>query len=194
MGIPAIVLAAGASSRLGRPKQLVEYQGETLLMRAIRLALEGGANPVLVVLGANFEQMILGVQHSGAIPLINDRWAEGIAGSIHVGIRALDVNARGALGALLLTCDQPRLTAAHLAALLGEFSSPSQAAIVASSYGGVLGTPAVFPSNAFAKLLALRGDTGARAILKTPPGPVVEVPFPGGEFDIDTPADLDALT
>ena len=194
MGIPAIVLAAGASTRLGQPKQLVQYEGETLLARATRLANEAGADPVLVVLGANYETMISDVELAFAIPVINEKWQEGIASSIQAGLRAVESLFATAPGVLLLTCDQPRLTAEHLAALLNTFSVNPQPVIAASAYEGVLGTPAVFPPSVFPQLRALRGDKGARALLKKPPCPLVQVLFPGGEVDIDTPADLDQLS
>jgi|SRR6266567_4054440 len=194
MGIPAIVLAAGASTRLGQPKQLIRYHGETLLSRVIRLAKEAGANPVLVVLGADYETMILDVQKASAVPVINEKWQQGIATSIHAGLRAIDTEVPRVTGALLLTCDQPRLTAEHLAALLNTFSVNPQPVIAASAYEGALGIPAVFPPGVFPQLIALRGDKGARTLLKKPPCPLVQVLFPGGEVDIDTPADLDQLS
>ena len=194
MTIPAIVLAAGASTRLGRPKQLVSYLGQTLLARAIRLCQEAGATPVHAVLGANSEATFSEAEKAFAIPIINEVWQHGIASSIHAGLGMVNMTSVNAPGVLILTCDQPRLTAAHLARLLGSFRAQPDPAIVASAYGGTLGTPVVFPRSVFPQLHALQGDTGARAILKNPPCPVLEVPFPGGEIDIDTPADLDSLT
>ena len=194
MSFPAIVLAAGASTRLGQPKQLVEYHGETLLARAIRLAQEAGADPVFVVLGANLEAILPNGLSDRAVPVINKDWQEGISSSIQAGLRAVHGMLPATDGVLLLTCDQPRLSAEHLSALLREFSSAPGAVIAASAYEGVLGTPAVFPRGAFRQLFELRGDRGARVLLGKPPCPVVGVPFPDGEIDIDTPADLDQLS
>ena len=193
MGIPAIVLAAGASTRLGQPKQLVEYHGETLLARAIRLANESGAGPVFVVLGADIEAILSAGLRDGSVPVINKDWQEGIASSIQAGLRAVYGELPDTAGVLLLTCDQPRLSTGHLNALLRAFSSASGPVIAASAYAGLLGTPAVFPRGAFRQLFELRGDKGARALFRKPPCPVVGVPFPDGEIDIDTPADLDRL-
>jgi molybdenum cofactor cytidylyltransferase len=202
MSIPAIVLAAGASTRLGRPKQLVAYLGETLLGRAVRLAKQAGADPVFAVLGAYSEAMLAEVQHASGRAVINAEWQQGIAGSIHAGLRAVEAVSHAAVGVLLLTCDQPKLTAAHLSTLLRSFtlqpdpiqnpSAPVEV-IAASTYQGTLGTPAVFPRTLFPQLLALQGDAGARKILKAPPCPVAAIPLPGGEIDIDTPADLERL-
>lgn len=194
MRIPAIVLAAGASSRLGQPKQLVEYRGETLLARAIRLSLEAGGDPVFVVLGANLDAIVPTGLSDRAVPVINKDWQEGISTSIQAGLRAVHGELPGTEGVLLLPCDQPRLSVEHLRALLRAFSSQSGAVIAASAYAGVLGTPAVFPRGAFRQLFELRGDTGARALFLKPARPVVGVQFPDGEIDIDTPADLDGLT
>jgi CTP:molybdopterin cytidylyltransferase MocA len=125
---------------------------------------------------------------------MNEVWERGIASSIHAGLGMLKMFAANAPGVLILTCDQPRLTSAHLARILGMFLAQPESAIVASAYGETVGTPAIFPRSVFPELRALEGDTGARAILKNPPCPVIEVPFPGGEIDIDTPADLESLT
>jgi molybdenum cofactor cytidylyltransferase len=193
MSIPAIVLAAGASLRLGRPKQLVEYHGETLLARAIRLANEAGADPVFVVLGANLEAILPAGLRDKTVPVINKDWQEGISSSIQAGLRAVHGVLPATEGVLILACDQPRLSAHHLRALLRAFSLESGAVIAASAYSGVFGTPAVFPRSGFRQLFELRGDNGARTLFSKPPCPVVQVPFPDGEIDIDTPADLDQL-
>ena len=193
MPIPAIVLAAGGSLRLGQPKQLLMHRGETLLERSVRLAGEAGADPIFTVLGAHFEIICAAVPFSNAIQVLNNRWEQGIAGSIQAGLQALDAHAPAPSGALLLACDQPRLTAAHLRALLGAFAAQTAPAIVASSYAGVLGVPAAFPRAVFPDLRALRGDKGARSLLAMPPCSLIAIEFGGGEVDIDLPADLSEL-
>lgn len=193
MPIASIILAAGASRRLGRPKQLVTYGGETLLARAIRLAHEAGALPVLVVLGAEYEAIHAAIEWSFARAVRNTDWEQGIASSIHAGLRASEEFAPDAAGAMMLACDQPRLTAEHLRALIGLFEDRGEAAIVASMYAGVHGVPAIFPRAAFAELRALSGDKGARALLVKPPCAVVAVDLAGGEIDLDTPEDLAGL-
>ena len=194
--IGAIILAAGASSRLGQPKQLLMHGTETMIGRVIRLANEAGASLVIAVLGSHHELIAQAVPvdgPGGAIQVINDRWREGIATSIHAGLRALDLVAPEAAGAMMLGCDQPRITADHLRALIEAFSNLVAPAIAASAYAGTLGVPAVFPREAFTELFALRGDKGARALLMKPPFPLVAVEFAGGEIDIDLPADLAQL-
>ncbi len=193
MSVAAVILAAGASRRLGQPKQLLDYRSETLLGRAIRMADEAGATPVLAVLGAHFEPIRNSIRSTKAIAVHNDRWSQGIASSIHAGLRALDVCAPEVAGALLMSCDQPRLTVDHLRLLVESFTSQASPAIAASSYAGVVGVPAVFPRDAFGHLRLLRGDKGARSVIERPPCPVVTVEFIGGEVDIDSPQDLALL-
>ena len=188
--VAAIVLAAGASRRLGQPKQLLMLEGETLLARSVRLACEGGAAPVLVVVGANAELIGAVVPVGRAYVVMNEEWDQGIASSIHAGLKALDAGTRGVL---ILACDKPRLSADHLRGLIETFAAQSQPTIVASNYAGVVGIPAVFPREAFPHLLALSGDKGARALLMQPPCPLIALPFDGGEVDIDQPDDLAQL-
>jgi molybdenum cofactor cytidylyltransferase len=190
MKIAAIVLAAGGSRRLGRAKQLVEYEHETLLARAVRLVREAGVSFAVVVLGAEYEAIAAAVDLSGVCVVRNEGWPQGIASSIHAGLRAVEERTPDVDGVLILTCDQPRLTAEHLQALMGTFGAGK---IVASAYGGGLGVPAIFPRGIFAELYVLSGDKGARALLKRPERAVARVDFPGGEVDVDTPEDLAGL-
>ena len=191
--VGAIVLAAGASSRLGQPKQLLIYRGESLLERAIRLANEAGAEPVLTIVGANQELILSAVNFGSSMPVINEQWAQGISTSIHAGLDALEANVPQASGVLIMACDQPRLAVHHLSALIHRFALQAEPSIVASAYAQVLGIPAVFPQRVFAALHELQGDKGARALLVDPPCPLIPVPFAGGEVDIDWPDDLSAL-
>jgi len=193
MPIPAIILAAGASRRLGQPKQLVRYNGETLLERAIRIAGESGSAPLIVVIGANHEQIrpVIPLEHATLI--FNPHWQQGIATSIHAGLEAVELLAPVSRGALILLCDQVRLSAEHLRSLIAACAAQSEPSIAASIYADVLGIPAVFPRAAYPELMALEGDKGARSLLLNPPCPVIAIPFAGGEIDIDEPADLDLL-
>src|SRR5579863_2600502 len=193
MPVAAIILAAGGSRRLGQPKQLLLSNGETLLNRAIRLAFEAGASPVIAVLGAEFHKILRSINATGAISVHNDKWRQGMGSSIEVGMRALSVCAPGAQGVLLMGCDQPRLTTDHLRSLIDAFASHGGPAIAASLYAGVQAVPAVFPRETFAALRALHGDKGARSIIEHRLVPVVAVEFEGGEVDIDAPEDLAQL-
>jgi molybdenum cofactor cytidylyltransferase len=190
--VAAIIVAAGASSRLGQPKQLIFCDGEPLLQRAIRMASEAGASPVLVVLGAHRDLIERRVDFQGAKIVVNDHWAEGLASSVCVGVNAAEFESPDASGVLLMTCDQPRITAQHLGRLIDTFHHAPGTA-VASVYAGTRGIPAIFPSMAFPDLCALGGDQGARSLLANEPWPVLEVPLEGGEVDIDRPEDLAQL-
>ncbi len=177
--VAAIVLAAGASRRLGRPKQLVRLGGETLLERAVRVAVEAGCRPVIVVLGASYTAILAESMLAPAQIVENFSWEEGMASSIRVGLEALPSETKAAI---LLTCDQPAVTAKHLRALAAE--APGEP--VASAYAGRHGVPAYFPVSDFKELLQLRGDQGARRLLAA----ARALPLPGGEIDVDTPESL----
>jgi molybdenum cofactor cytidylyltransferase len=193
MPVAAVILAAGASRRLGRPKQLLRLNGGTLLARAVRIAGESGASPVITVLGAHFAEVSAAIPQGDSIHVLNEDWEQGIASSIHAGLRALDAVAPQSPGVLLMTCDQPRLTSRHPRALLESFLEQSDPTIIASAYAATVGVPAVFPRAAFPMLLELHGDQGARKLLLNPPCPLIQIDFPGGEIDIDEPADLTRL-
>ena len=179
----AIVLAAGASTRLGQPKQLIRIPGETLLERAVRVAREAGCDPIVTVLGASADEILASSQLDHAIPLINSEWQQGMGNSISFGIRRLQTIAPEISGAVLMVCDQPAVTSAHLRALAAT------GRLTASVYSGHRGVPAYFPAEMFAELKNLTGDTGARDLLST----AATVPLTDGELDIDTPGDLEDL-
>lgn len=191
--VAAILLAAGASSRLGEPKQLLRFHGETLLARSIRLATEAGAHPIFAVVGAHWERIREVVDVAPAVPVFHPNWAEGIASSLRAGLEALEAQSPHSAGALLMTCDQPYLTTAYLISLLDKFRASDGKRIVASSYTEATGTPAVFPSDLYARLRTLRGDKGARVVLEEERDKLVCVPFPLGAVDIDRPEDKQRL-
>ena len=194
MSVAAVIVAAGSSSRLGQPKQLLLHEGEPLLQRAIRMASEAGASPVFVVLGAHRELIEERILFGSARIVVNPEWVEGLASSIRAGVLALKSEATSVGGVLLMICDQPRLTAPHLQALMRQFDASGRQAAVASLYAGKRAIPAIFPVSAFPSLVALQGDRGASGLLKQERWPVIEVPFEGGEIDIDRPGDLANLT
>lgn len=186
--VAALVLAAGSSSRLGQPKQLVKYRGETLVERAVRIAYEAGASPVFVVLGCGYEEIIPVLEGNDFEPriLINKGWKHGMSTSIALGAAAADrVDAEDLL---VLTCDQVTVTAEHLQMLM---EASRREHVVASHYYERRGIPALFPEFSFHALQELSGDTGARELLQD--DAVLTVPLHSGEFDVDTPEDLQRL-
>lgn len=194
MPVSCILLAAGASRRLGQPKQLVRVGGETLLERSIRLALEAGCERVLVVLGARAREMADALDGgiasgAGVTLVVNEEWEQGIASSIRAGVLGLEQEQ----DALLMACDQATLAAEHLVLLLRAFAEHDGQRIAASRYSETLGIPAVFPRARFGDLLALDGDEGARRLLRRE-RQVVAVRCDEASLDVDTPEDLARLT
>lgn len=181
MGIPAVVLAAGASKRLGEPKQLVMLGTETLLERSVRVAREAGCSPVVVVVGAYYPQVLANNILGDVVTVINDKWEEGMSSSIRLGVRTLGFVAKNAEGVLLMTCDQPAVTVKHLLHLT------SRVEVKASRYAGKNGVPAFFPAKYFDKLMELKGDVGARQLLAEARYEELE----NGELDVDTLEDLE---
>jgi molybdenum cofactor cytidylyltransferase len=175
--IGAVILAAGASRRLGEPKQLVKVGGENLLERSVRVAHEAGFSPVIVVLGALAESVKAACALGDAEVLINDNWSEGMGASVRVGVGAL----RDVDGCVLMTCDMPSVTVAHLRAL------SASGEVTGSTYAGRRGVPAYFPASSFKDLMKLRGDAGAKDLLRSARCVVLA----GGELDVDTIEDLE---
>jgi CTP:molybdopterin cytidylyltransferase MocA len=172
----AVVLAAGASTRLGRPKQTVELGGEMLVERAVRVAKEAGLQPVMVVV----QDASLGDKLRAEV-LVNARWAEGMATSIVAGVRW--AQGLGVAGVVVMTCDQVAVRAEHLRALCAE---PGR--VTGSRYAGRVGIPAYFPAAVFGELMELTGDVGAREMLRG----AASVEDEGLALDVDTEADLKA--
>lgn len=188
-----IVLAAGASNRLGRPKQLLIYKGKSLLRHVLDIAKNVNAQPVIVVLGANSQLTSNEIPgDSNIYKIINDNWNKGISSSICCGLNALQQIAPSSEGAIFTVCDQPFITASFLNKLI-TVQKETGKPIVASSYENTVGTPVLFHKTFFPELLALQGDAGAKTIIRQHTGSYVTVPFPKGEIDIDTGADYKAL-
>jgi molybdenum cofactor cytidylyltransferase len=181
-----LVLAAGAATRFGSPKQLVRVGGEALLQRAVSRATEVGGHAVTVVLGAHAAALTPLLRHSSATVLINRHWEEGLASSLRLGVSHLP----GSTEAVLVTlADQAAVTTFDLRRLAGAWRRQPDS-VIAASYEGHTGVPAVFPRHAFSQLLALRGDMGARPVLSQLADRVLRVPMPNAAIDIDTPEDL----
>jgi molybdenum cofactor cytidylyltransferase len=188
--VSAVVLAAGASTRLGEPKQLVSVRGESLLRRTAWLAAEAGCAPVFVVLGYEAERMGAELEGLNATAVTNEAWAEGMGSSLRRGMEAVVRMEPQPAGVLVLVCDQPRLTVEHLRKLLEEHRGT---AVTASLYAGRAGVPAVFSQELYSELAGAKGDRGARDLIRSHASQVRGIPWPGGEVDVDRPEDLERL-
>jgi molybdenum cofactor cytidylyltransferase len=185
MRVAAVILAAGGSTRLGQPKQLLVTGGETLVESAVRAAREAGCKPVLVVTGA------VPLSTTG-VAIANAEWEQGIGTSIRCGVQHIAAQQPTPDAVLLLTCDQPLVDAELLRTLITTRQATGKP-IVASSYAGTLGIPALFDRSCWEELGRLPNESGAKPIITSDPTRVAGVPFVGGEIDIDTPADLARL-
>jgi molybdenum cofactor cytidylyltransferase len=190
MHVHILVLAAGASTRLGQPKQLVQLGGRPALHIVVSNAVAVAGNAVTVIVGANANQLTYLLSHSPASAIVNKQWEEGIASSIRCGLAATPAAADAVM---VVLGDQVCVTTDDLKRLLAAWNG-QESVIAAASYSQGLGVPAIFPRAYFGELAELRGDEGARKILKRNPDRIVRVPMPNAAIDLDTPEDLQALT
>lgn len=203
--VGAVILAAGGSTRLGQPKQLLVFRGETLVRRAVRAAAEAGCDPVIVVVSEELGHAIrseidirdsrissfpaLGV-FTRASTVENGEWRKGVGTSIRQGLRQLP---RSVDAVVLLTCDQPLVDGSVVGKLIAAWEETGRP-MAASSYANTLGVPALFDRSCFEALLALPDDSGAKNLIAAQPDEVATIAFEPGAIDIDTPDDFHRLT
>lgn len=188
-----IILAAGESSRLGSPKQLLVYSGATLLQHSIEAAQSSDAGSVIVVLGANADLINVELKLINANVVINSAWKEGMASTIRYGLQMLlELNPKTEAG-ILMVADQPFVTAEILNNLM-DVNRKEQSSIVACKYGTTFGTPVLFTKHFFPELLELTGDGGAKSLVRKYLSEAAFVPFPKGDIDIDTVEDYKSLS
>ena len=209
-----IILAAGASTRMGTPKQLLTYRGRSFIRhitesaicasqrsterlrtelaevsrRSQRFAIASVCQPIAVVLGANAEQIKPEISQLPVQIVENQQWAEGMSSSIRVGLEALlGVNQNLEAVAIVL-CDQPFVSFPILDRIVEAYHLTSKP-IIASEYAGTLGVPVLFSCTLFSEIMALKSTEGAKQIIRKHIHEVFSVPFPEGSIDIDTPND-----
>lgn len=187
-----IVLAAGSSGRLGKPKQLLDYKGKNLLQYLIDEATESSANYTVVVLGSEVGLIQAKLETGNIHMVINDDWEEGMASSIRCGINELQKINPSVEAAILMVCDQPFVTTSLLNDLITTHRETGKS-IVTSNYDNTAGPPALFHKSIFPELLQLTGDKGAKQVVEAHPKELATVSFPKGSIDIDTAADYDSL-
>ena len=191
-GVGAVILAAGASTRMGMPKQLLQFGGETLLKRAASVALEAECRPVVVVTGANAAACGESLRGLDVQEVENQQWQSGVSSSVRVGVEAVLAVDPETAAVVLMLCDQPFVTREIIAALVAAYRETG-CSIVASRYGESYGVPALFGRAHFAELTALEGATGAKQIIQKHLPKVHLLPFPKGKIDIDTREDFARL-
>jgi molybdenum cofactor cytidylyltransferase len=189
--VGAILLAAGGSRRLGRPKQLVPFRGEALVRRAARIAVEADLSPVVVVIAPGAGAVREALAGLPVELVENALAAAGVGTSVTAGVARLQAIAPSVSGVVLLVCDQPLLESDHLRALLARREA-TNLPVIASEYEGVLGVPALFGAEVLGELGALEGDIGARQVIRRDPARVAAVAFPQGALDVDEEQDVRA--
>jgi molybdenum cofactor cytidylyltransferase len=186
--IGLILLAAGESSRLGHPKQLLLYGNRTFLQHSLQIARASNAHPIVVVLGAYADTIRREIESEDVHIVVNTDWQEGMASSIRYGVKTLVQINPLAEGVILLPCDQPYITTVLLNSLITTHQTSGKP-IVACGYEDTFGPPVFFQRNLFPELLLLRGDVGAKGVVSQHVNEVEVVLFPDGHIDIDTEAD-----
>jgi len=186
-----IVLAAGASTRLGQPKQLLPYQKNNLLNTTISTAMSSDCWPVVVVLGAYATSIQQSINQAPDAVLHNRQWATGMGTSIKSGISWLERWSQPVEAVILTVCDQPFITAALFNQLVDTYKTTKKP-IIASAYANTIGVPALFEHSFFPILKGL-DKAGAKSVIKNHQEDVSTIAFPNGDIDIDTPGDYQKL-
>ena len=191
--IAAIVLAAGSSSRMGTPKQLLRLGRRTLLRRSVEEAMASAVRATFVVLGAEAARMR---EELGELPVTiveNLRWAEGLGSSIAAGVECVANQQPAFDAAVLMSCDQPHVSAATINSLVAEQASSGKP-MISCGYAGTIGIPALFPREFFAELQELPPERGAKELLLHHRDDLAVVTMETAAFDLDTPADYQTFT
>ena len=186
-----IILAAGASTRLGEPKQNLLFRGKTLLNHAIEVAILSDCKPIIIVTGAATSVLDKG-RKTEIHEVNNPSWQNGIASSISLGVSYLQEKAPDINEIIIMVCDQPYVTSTLLNQLISE-KHTSGKRIIASSYQDTLGTPVLFDKLYFDMLSSLKGEEGAKRIIYQNLADVSSIPFREGYIDVDTKDDYKNL-
>lgn len=186
VGVGLVVLAAGSSTRLGRPKQLLRFEGKSLLRRVAEIGLESCCRPVVVVLGSEAGRLRAELKDLPVETVVNSSWKQGLSSSIRCGLKALPADIRAAVLALV---DQPGISARLIDRMVEVFTSGKSSLIACRYANGVLGVPALFSRHYFTQLRNLQGDRGAKPLLEKYRQQVWPLAWAPGEIDIDREED-----
>ena len=185
-----VILAAGGSRRLGRPKQLLSVWGEPLLRRVVKMAGEVSPEHLIVVLGSSACECVPVIKDCGVDIVVNPFWESGLAGSIRIGVERAEEQSADSV--LLLLADQPWLNSEVIKRFLDRMHGQPDV-IISARYDGILGAPMMFGSDWFPQLKNLEGDQGARSLVTKEGGRVEVIDWSEGAIDLDTPEDLASL-
>lgn len=183
--IGGIILAAGGSTRMGEPKQLLEVNGVPLVYAAAHAAKEGGCDVVCVVTGHAHEAVEQAAAALSPMIVRNEHWQRGMGSSIRIGVEAV----QPVSAVILMACDQPAVNSTVIRALI-ELHHQTGLPVVASQYADTLGIPALFDESCFAELCSLPDEHGAKAIIQARMERVAAYSFPAGALDLDRPEDV----
>ncbi|GAB3882097.1 nucleotidyltransferase family protein [Spirosoma agri] len=194
MKIGTIILAAGASTRMGgEPKQLLTYKGQSLIRRITDTALALQAGPVIVVLGANRERIVPELANLPVTLVDNEAWQTGMASSLKMGLAGLYLTNKDIDAVLVLLTDQPLVSVGLLLHMLETYTSENKE-IVACRYDDQLGVPAIFGRKYVEPMLQLEGDKGAKWVIIKHRQDCAEVPFEAGAIDLDSKRDVELFS
>ena len=186
----AIILAAGSSSRMGKPKQFLKIDNETLIQKVANSAMDAGAGETIIVAGLDHDLIKTELHRSTIQVVVNPHSELGMGSSLKFGVEFVKENFSDYDAAVIMVCDQPLLTASHLEKII-SVQKETQLPIVASSYSGRNGVPVLFHRSMFDKLLMIKDQQGAKNIIEQNPTLVKSVDFPEGAIDLDTPEDYE---
>jgi molybdenum cofactor cytidylyltransferase len=189
--IPIVILAAGKSSRLGQPKQLLPFKGKSLLNHTIQTA-QQVTDHVIVVIGSDRKRIEAEIRNQTVDIVFNEAWEEGMASSIRCGVSRVNEKIQDLRSVIFMVCDQPYVTSHLLQNLIREKEN-SDKHIIASAYADIAGTPVLFDKSILNELMDLQGDIGARKIIAKNKERVATVNFPLGKVDMDTAEDYKKL-
>ena len=187
-----IILAAGKANRMGKPKQLLAYQGNSLISHVVKIGLNSVCKSVVVVLGAYIEKIKAEIDKLPVQIVENPHWQTGMASSIRAGIAAIKQSNSNLDAVIIALADQPLISEAVFNRLIQSYQEKENI-IIASSYDDIVGVPALFNRALFAELMQLEGDRGAKALMRKYQDEVLAIDIPEAAIDIDTPDDYEKL-
>lgn len=190
--IGILILAAGGSNRMGRPKQLLQLGGKSLVRRAAETAIEAGGEPIVIVTGAGADQVAAEVRDLPVHFATNPSWANGMGSSVRSGVQSLLSVETGLDALIIMLCDQPDISAATLRKLIDAHHETGKS-LCAAAFGETVAPPAFFGRRYFDELLEIPDQFGAKQILLRHSADLLRVDCPEAARDVDTPTDYEAL-